>query len=108
MAVLDWDNAHPDFLMQEVAWSTWEFCKTADDDDWYPERVDAFLQAYREAGGPCKMEEYSSFVSFIRWRLREEVRYNLTMEANGEFWEPEYVEVTLQAFRHLRNVTFAC
>lgn len=107
VAVLDWDNAHPDFLMQEVAWSTWEFCKNADNDNWYPERAGAFLQTYREAGGPCKAEEYASLLPFIRWRLREEVRYNLVMEAKGEFWDSEYVEATLRAFQRFRNYILA-
>ncbi len=107
VAVLDWDNAHPDFLMQEVASSTWEFCKNASGDDWYPERVRAFLQTYREAGGPCQAQEYASLLPFIRWRLREEIRYNLAMKADGLLWEPEYVEKISRAFQRFRNYTLA-
>ena len=107
VAVLDWDDAHPDFLMQEVAYSTWEFCKTAEGDDWYPERAQAFLRAYREAGGPCRTEEYASVLPFIRWRLREEIRYNLAAKAAGlPWWDDEYVEAISRAFQRLRNATF--
>jgi Ser/Thr protein kinase RdoA (MazF antagonist) len=28
VALLDWDDLHPDFLIQEVAWASWEFGKT--------------------------------------------------------------------------------
>jgi len=76
VAVLDWDDLHPDFLMQEVAWASWEFGKTATSDDWHLDRVQAFLQDYREAGGPCKAEEYHTIIHFVRWRLREELRYH--------------------------------
>lgn len=106
-AILDWDDAHPDFLMQEVAWSAWEFSKTTSGDDWHSERAHAFVQAYRAAGGPCTGEEYTMLLPFIRWRLREEVRYNLAAAAVGERWDPEYVDKEVRAFQQLRGQTFA-
>src|SRR6266567_3810859 len=105
-AVIDWDNAHPDFLMQEVAWSTWEFCQTASGDDLHPERARAFVQAYRDAGGPCKAEEFALLIPFIRWRLREEIRFNLAAAAAGQDWDPEYVDDELRAFERLRGRNF--
>jgi Ser/Thr protein kinase RdoA (MazF antagonist) len=106
-ALLDWDDAHHDFLMQEVAWSAWEFAKTPSGDDWYRERARTFVQAYRAAGGPCHEDEYSLLLPFIRWRLREEVRYNLAAAAVGERWDPEYVDKEEHAFQRLRGHTFA-
>lgn len=106
-AVLDWDDAHPDFLMQEVAWSAWEFGKTASGDNWHPERARAFVQAYRTAGGPCQADEYSMLLPFIRWRLREEVRYNLAAAAAGERLDPDYVDAEVLAFQRLHGQTFA-
>jgi Ser/Thr protein kinase RdoA (MazF antagonist) len=105
-AILDWDDAHPDFLMQEVAWSAWEFSKTISGDDWHLERAHAFVEAYRAAGGPCKEEEYTAMLPFIRWRLREEVRYNLSAAAAGERWDLEYADSEVRAFERLRGQTF--
>jgi Ser/Thr protein kinase RdoA (MazF antagonist) len=105
-AVLDWDDAHLDFLMQEVAWSAWEFGKTASGDDWHPERARAFVETYRAAGGPCQTDEYSLLIPFIRWRLREEVRYNLAAAAAGERWDPEYVDAEVHAFQRLHGQSF--
>jgi len=105
-AVIDWDNAHPDFLMQEVAWSTWEFCQTSSGDDLHSDRACAFVQAYRDAGGPCKAEEYGLLIPFIRWRLREEIRFNLRAAAAGQDWDPEYVNDELRAFERLRGRNF--
>ncbi len=104
-ALLDWDDAHTDFLMQEVAWSAWEFCKASSRDNWHPERVRAYLQAYRDAGGPCKEEEYAALMPFIRWRLREEIRYHLAEEAAGQDGAHEYVGEILRAFQRFRGYT---
>ena len=106
-AVLDWDDAHPDVLMQEVAWSTWEFAKTASGDAWHPERARAFVEAYRIAGGPCQAAEYRTLIPFIRWRLREEVRYNLAAAAAGKPWDPDYVDGEIHAFQRLHGQSFA-
>ena len=65
------------------------------------------MQAYRAAGGPCHEDEYSLLLPFIRWRLREEVRYNLAAAAVGERWDPEYVDKEVHAFQRLRGHTFA-
>ena len=105
-AVIDWDNAHPDFLMQEVAWSTWEFCQIASGDDLHFDRAGAFVQAYHNAGGPCKGDEFALLIPFIRWRLREEIRFNLRAAAAGQSWDPEYVNDELRAFERLRGRNF--
>jgi Ser/Thr protein kinase RdoA (MazF antagonist) len=107
VALLDWDDAHTDFLMQEVAWSAWEFCKASSRDNWHPERVRAYLQTYRDAGGPCKEEEYAELVPFIRWRLREEIRHHLATEAAGQNGAPEYVNEILRAFQRFRGYALA-
>jgi Ser/Thr protein kinase RdoA (MazF antagonist) len=106
-AVIDWDNAHHDFLMQEVAWSTWEFCQIASGDDLHLEHARAFVQDYRDAGGPCKAEEYALLIPFIRWRLREEIRFNLAAAAAGQSWDPEYVDDEFRAFERLRGLSAA-
>lgn len=105
IGLLDWDDLHHDFLMQEVAWSTWELCKTPDGDDWYLDRVQSFISHYREAGGPCKPEEYRAMIPFIRWRLRQEIRRHLAAVASGLPGEPEYAAKELRAFERLRRCT---
>jgi Ser/Thr protein kinase RdoA (MazF antagonist) len=106
-AVLDWDDAHPDVLMQELALSAWEFAKTASGEDWHPERARAFVEAYRAAGGPCPAGEYHMLIPFIRWRMREQIRYNLAAAAAGETWDPDYVDAEIRAFQRLRGQAFA-
>ena len=107
VAVLDWDDAHIDFLMQEVAWAAWEFCKASSRDNWHPAHARAFLQAYRDAGGPCKTEEYASVLPFIRWRMREEIRFHLAAEAAGLDGAPVYVGEILRAFERFRGYILA-
>ena len=103
VAVLDWDDLHPDFLMLEVAWASWEFGKTASSDDWHLDRVRAFLQDYREAGGPCKAEEYHTIIPFVRWRLREELRYHhFAQVAAGLPGDSDYAAKQVRAFARLR------
>ena len=91
--------------MQEVAWSTWEMCKAATGDDWHLTCVEAFIKSYQEAGGPCKPEEYATFIPFIRWRMREEVRRHFAAVASGLPGEPEYADGMLRAFQRLRGCT---
>ncbi len=109
ITLLDFDDLHLDFLMQEVAWSRWEFCKTEASDDWHLDRVQALRRSYREAGGLCKSEEYLAFIPFIRWRLRQELRRHFAMVAHGLPGEPEYAARQLRSFERLRDchVSFA-
>lgn len=104
VAVLDWDDMHPDFLMQEVAWASWEFGKTASSDDWHLDRVQAFLQDYRKAGGPCKAEEYHTIIPFVRWRLRDELRYHHFAQIETSLpGDPDYAAGQVRAFERLQS-----
>ena len=105
--LLDWDDAHVDFLMQEVAWSAWEFCKTPSGDDWYPERARAYFQAYRAAGGPCTEGEFPFAINFIRRRLREEIRGSLSAAAARQYTDEAYTAAELRAFRRLKELPFS-
>lgn len=49
------------------------------------------------------MDEFALLVPFVRWRLREEVRYNLAAAAAGAPWDAEYVEKEVRAFQRLRG-----
>lgn len=102
VAVLDWDTVHTDVLMQEVAWASWEFGKTSSSDDWHLDRVQAFLEHYREAGGPCKPEEYHTIIPFVRWRLREEVRSHFAQVEASLPGDPDYAAGQVRAFERLR------
>lgn len=101
--IIDWDDAHIDFLMQEIAWSAWEFCKTPIGDDWYPQRAKRFFQAYLAAGGPVNPAEGASAISFIRWRLREEIRLGLATADANQPHDREYTQSEIRAFQRLKN-----
>ena len=57
--------------MQEVAWAAWEFAKAPVGD------AQAFLEAYRVAGGPLRSTGREPVVPFLRRRPRDEIRFNL-------------------------------
>jgi Ser/Thr protein kinase RdoA (MazF antagonist) len=101
VGVLDWDDSAVDYLLQEVAWATWEFSKAARGDALVPDRARRFLAAYRAAGGPCGEDETALVVPFIRWRLRAEVRAHLAAAARGEVGDRAYMEGQVRAFHHL-------
>ncbi len=102
-AVLDWDDAHRTFLMQEVAWAAWEFAKTAAGDDLHEDRATAFLREYRAAGGPCPPDEDRHAIRFIRRRLRGEIRAHLAAAGRGEPVDPLYLAKEMRAFARLRS-----
>jgi Ser/Thr protein kinase RdoA (MazF antagonist) len=99
--LIDWDDAHLDFVMQEVAWAACEWAKSAAGDDLDPEAALTFLHAYRSASGPVGPNDP---IPFIRWRLREEIRANLLARSLGRPWDPVHVQAELRAFERLRAV----
>lgn len=101
-ALLDWDEAHEDFIGQEIAWSMWEFSKVDG------VRIDepfasAFLDGYVSAGGRLPPAFRENAIAFIRWRLRDELHVQLTARARGEAFDEEYFETELTAFTNLRG-----
>jgi Ser/Thr protein kinase RdoA (MazF antagonist) len=101
--VIDWNDSDIAPLILEVGWCTWEFTQTPTGDELHDDRARAFLTAYVEAGGPCPPSEFASAVQAIRWRLRNESRYELAAAARGEDWDQEYTEQQIRAFAQLRG-----
>ncbi len=102
VALLDWDEAHDDFVAQEIAWTMWEFAKV--DGMRLDERLaSAFLDGYVSAGQPLPAGFRTDAIGFIRWRLREELQYQLTARTHGEPFDEDYYEDELTAFALLRG-----
>lgn len=103
VGVIDWDESRIASFIDEVAWSAWEFGKTASGDDVDDARARAFLAAYGEAGGPWRPDDIDLVAPLIRWRLREEIARSRAAEARGESWDQDYREQELRAFERLRD-----
>lgn len=103
--VIDWFESRIAYLIDEVAWSTWEFAKTAAGDDLHLDRAQDFLAAYLDEGGPVSPCEFQHVVPAIRWRLRAEVRAALTAASRGMPWDPEYMAEEIRAFGRLPALT---
>lgn len=103
--VIDWFESRIAYLIEEVAWSTWEFAKTAAGDDLHLERAQGFLAAYLDEGGPVSSRGFQHFVSAIRWRLRDEVRLALAAASRGLPWDPGYTAEEIRAFERLPSLT---
>jgi hypothetical protein len=101
VALLDWDEAHDDFVGQEIGWTMWEFAKI-EDVRLDPALARAFLDGYTRAGGVLDAGFDDDAIRFIRWRLREEIRSQLAGRARGEPVDEEYLRDEITAFHHLR------
>jgi Ser/Thr protein kinase RdoA (MazF antagonist) len=104
VALLDWDEAHEDYLAQEIAWSMWEFAKR-DGVRMDEALATAFVDGYVGAGGRLPPAFRTNAVSFIRWRLRDELHLQFTARASGDPVDDTYFETELTAFRTLRDST---
>src|SRR5947209_2324566 len=75
-AVLDWDECQPEWLAFELGRALWEFSKSKQRHTLLAARAHAFLQAYREAGGPVAAADFDLLLPFIRCvRLIETLTY---------------------------------
>jgi Ser/Thr protein kinase RdoA (MazF antagonist) len=101
--VIDWDEAHIDYLMAEVGWSAWEFAQNWTGDDLDFERAQIFLDAYFAADPPCPRAELEHAIHFIRRRLRSESVLELGRAERGEDWDREYTEQEMRAFAALKG-----
>jgi len=103
--VIDWFESRIAYLIEEIAWSTWEFAKTAAGDDLHLDRAQDFLAAYLDEGGPVSPREFQHVVPAIRWGLRDEVRAALAAASRGLPWDPEYRAEEIRAFGRLPALT---
>jgi Ser/Thr protein kinase RdoA (MazF antagonist) len=82
-AVLDWLETRRDALVVELGRATWEFCSDPDDHTLLRDRADAFLAAYRDAGGPVADDELNVLVDAMRLHVLADMLRDLT------FTDPE-------------------
>jgi hypothetical protein len=84
VAVIDWMDATLEPMEQEVAWSTWEFCRNEAGDGLIEPLAERFMRAYIEAGGPANVRAPFDPIPWIRRRLR--------LEASAWFNDPRSVD----------------
>jgi Ser/Thr protein kinase RdoA (MazF antagonist) len=103
VGVIDWNDAHVDWLVQEVAWSTWEFCKNGAGNTLLADRAAEFVAAYKATGGPGLQDADDLILPFIRLRLRDEIRGQLAASARGLPGDAAYAAAECRAFTALRD-----
>lgn len=94
-ALLDWDGAHPDWLMVDLSNAVWEFCHDDETHALDLGRARAFVDAYHAAGGPIAPAEIPLLTGFIRCRRVIEVLSSLQRIANGDTGEEDFAEYML-------------
>lgn len=99
-AVLDWVESREEWLAFELGRTVWEFCSDRNEHLLLRGRALAFLDTYRDAGGPVPDGELDLLVDFMRIGVLGDVLYGLTYE------DPEkaaaYHLGSLERLRNLR------
>ena len=100
--IIDWDECRVGPIIEEVAWSMWEFCQIESRDDLDMEKTRIFLQAYQEVNSGLPSTEYQAIIPLIRSHLRYEILRSLAAEQNGYDWDEDYRQQEIRAFKNLR------
>lgn len=98
VGLIDWDEAHADHLGQEIAWSAWEF--SHEDDGSIDEE---YWRTYLTAYGPRPERVDEDAINFVRWRLRDEMLYQLAAKDEGRPFDQEYFDSEMHAFHTLKR-----
>ena len=104
--IIDWDEAHIDYAMAELAWAVWELCQTEHGDDLSEPQANDFVTAYSTAAPPLTAEDLRHAIAFIRRRLRVEILYQLHARRCGDAWNDgnqAYFDAEVRAFHNLRE-----
>ncbi len=100
-AVLDWDNARPEWLAWELGRSTWEFAHEGAE---LPRAAAAaFLEAYLASGGPVPAADLDLVMPSIRSVRLLEALSAYTEAARRREWDAEYTQQNLDALERLRD-----
>lgn len=102
VGLIDWDDAHHDLLIADLAWALWELAKSPDGTTLLLDRADAFLTSYQAAGGP--VHRSAALIPLIRIHLRYEVDRAEQAKSRGEPMDEGYQTAEITAFHRLRNV----
>jgi Ser/Thr protein kinase RdoA (MazF antagonist) len=103
--IIDWDEAHIDYAMAELAWAVWELCQTDHGDDLSEPQANDFVTAYSTAAPPLTAEDLRYATAFIRRRLRVEILFQLHARRRGDAWNDDnqaYFDAAVRAFHNLR------
>ncbi|GIP30908.1 MULTISPECIES: phosphotransferase [unclassified Paenibacillus] len=104
-AVIDWDECGKEWLIYELARSIWEFCHDDEENRMDSRNAHAFLQDYRNAGGPVPETDFAFILPFIRYVRLVEILFNLDQGLKGQPWSPEYTVHNLKALMNLNDQT---
>jgi Ser/Thr protein kinase RdoA (MazF antagonist) len=97
VGLIDFEEARLDWTAADLAGAVWEFCKADDYETFDPTEAEAFVSAYRAAGGTCPPAEDGLIVPLIRVRrILELLRAPYDREVD---WE--YQRANLDAFERL-------
>jgi Ser/Thr protein kinase RdoA (MazF antagonist) len=103
-AVIDWDDAHPDWLVYELARATWEFCRSKKEKTLDENRAFDFLRNYTEAEGVVSPVDFDLLIELMRAVRLQEVLFALAETIRGEFSDLEYTLFNLLSLENLRGV----
>ncbi len=103
VGLIDWDEAWWGPLVVELAWSVWEFGKSALGDALLPDRATEFLTAYQQSGGPVVPS--SVLIPIIRERLRRGIAFFRRIAGKGFTIDPVDERAQFAAFESLAHVS---
>ena len=105
-AVIDWDEAHADWLIYELSRAIWEFCRASElHATLNKTAAQDFLQNYLQAEGVVSPTDFDLVIDFIRCVRLQEVLFSLAEAMRGEFWDAEYTLFNLRSLENLRGFT---
>ena len=96
--IVDWDEAHIDWMAYELGWSAWEFCTPGDSLDFDAGAFDAFVRTYRDAGGRVPATEDDLLLPAVRCRHLVEVLWAL----DGGVFDAGYCARGIRALQMLQ------
>lgn len=104
LGVIDWDECNYGVLTRELAWATWEHCRTESGDNLDIGKTLLFLRAYHHKNRVLNTD-YDAIVPLIRYHLRYEIRRSLSMEQAGMEWDEDYRQQEIRGFDNLRHLS---
>lgn len=99
VGLVDWDEVEWGLLINELAWSVWEFGKSPAGDSLDLDRALEFLSEYQRAGGPIRPS--NGLIPLIRARLRGDIAFWRRVHAADPV-EDQAMVAAFAALRHVR------
>ncbi|TCC30858.1 hypothetical protein E0H92_37765 [Kribbella speibonae] len=99
VGVVDWDEVEWGPLINELAWSVWEFGKSPAGDALDLDHAQEFLTEYQQAGGPVRTS--TALIPLIRARLRSGIAFWRRVHA-ADPAEDQAMTTAFETLRHVR------